>query len=44
MFKKIYRKIKYWCLWLFSRKVGQAINEGADYCEVEAMIQEMLNK
>ena len=40
----MFKKIKEWCIWLFSKKVGQAINEGASYDEVQAMIEEELKK
>ena len=40
----MFKKIKMMFMWLFSRKVGQAINEGASYDEVQAMIEEELKK
>ena len=40
----MFKKIKMMLMWLFSRKVGQAINEGASYDEVQAMIEEELSK
>lgn len=33
--KKVIKKIKYWCAWLFSRKVLDAINDGRSYEEVD---------
>lgn len=40
----MFKKIKMMFMWLFSRKVGQAINEGASYDEVQAIVQEEMNK
>lgn len=40
----MFKEIKEWFIWLFSKKVGQAINEGASYDEVQAMIEEELKK
>ena len=44
MFKKIFKKIKYWWTWLTSKKVQEAINNGAEYEEVEKIVQEEINK
>ena len=40
----MFKKIKEWFIWLFSKKVGQAINEGASYEEVQAIVQEEMSK
>ena len=44
MLKKFFRKIKEWFIWLFSKKVGQAINDRATYEEVCNIVQEEMNK
>ena len=45
MFKKMVKSIKEWWVWLFSKKVGQAINdESTTYEEVEAIVMEELTK
>lgn len=36
----MFKKIKEMFIWLFSKKVGQAINEGATYDEVCKIVQE----
>lgn len=41
---KLLRKIKEWFIWLFSKRVGQAINDGATYEEVCNIVQEEMNK
>ena len=41
MLKKIWKKIKKACIWLFSRKVGEAINNGASYEEVERIVEDL---
>ncbi|MEE0969607.1 MAG: hypothetical protein U0M06_09575 [Clostridia bacterium] len=41
---KLFRKIKEWFIWLFSKRVGQAINEGASYDEVQAIVEEEMQK
>ena len=41
---KIFKKIKEWWIWLTSRKVQEAINNGAEYDEVEMIVQEEINK
>lgn len=40
----MFKKIKEMFIWLFSKKVGQAINEGASYDEVQAIVQEEMSK
>lgn len=40
----MFRKINEWWVWLFSKKVGQAINDGATYDEVMAIVEEELEK
>jgi hypothetical protein len=40
----MFKKIKEMFIWLFSRRVGQAINEGASYEEVQAIVQEEMSK
>ncbi len=42
--KNIIKKIRYWCVWLFSRKVLDAINDGWEYDQVEALVLEMIEK
>lgn len=39
--KNIGKKARYWCAWLFSRKVMDAINSGASFDEVEALAREI---
>lgn len=41
MLKKILKKIKKAFIWLFSREVGEAINNGASFEEVEALVEEL---
>lgn len=41
MFKRFWKKIKKTFIWMFSRKVLEAINEGASYAEVEALVEEL---
>lgn len=38
------KKIKEWFIWLFSRKVGEAMNSGAGYEEVCAIVREEVEK
>jgi len=38
--KKLIRKIKEWFVWLTSRKVIDAINNGATYEEVEEIVKQ----
>lgn len=38
--KKLIRKIKEWFVWLTSRKVMDAINNGATYEEVEMIVKQ----
>lgn len=40
----MFKKIKEWVIWLFSKKVGQAINEGASYEEVQAIVLEEMQR
>lgn len=42
--QNIIKKIRYWCAWLFSRKVLDAINSGARYEEVEALVLGMIGE
>ena len=43
-FKKFFRGIKEWWVWLTSKKVGQAINDGATYDEVQAIVEEEMQR
>lgn len=38
--KKFFNKIKEWFIWLISKSVGEAINDGASYEEVCKIVQE----
>lgn len=40
----MFKKIKEMFIWLFSKRVGQAINDGASYEEVQAIVQEEMKK
>ena len=40
----MFKKIKELWIWLFSKKVGQAINDGATYEEVCNIVQEEMKK
>lgn len=40
----MFKKIKELWIWLFSKKVGQAINDGATYEEVSNIVQEEMKK
>jgi hypothetical protein len=40
----MFKKIKEWFIWLFSRRVGQAINDGATYDEVCKIVEEEMQK
>ena len=40
----MFKKIKEWFIWLFSRRVGEAINNGASYDEVCAVVREEMAK
>lgn len=42
--KKFFRKIKEWWIWLTSRRVGQAINDGASWEEVCRIVEEEMRK
>lgn len=40
----MFKKIKEWFIWLTSKKVGQAIHEGASFEEVQAIVKEEMSK
>ena len=40
----MFKKIKEWFIWLTSKKVLEAINDGATYEEVEKIVQEEAQK
>lgn len=40
----MFKKIKEWWVWLTSKKVEDAINNGASYEEVQAIVKEELKK
>ena len=40
----MFKKIKELWIWLFSKKVGQAINDGATYEEINNIVQEEMKK
>lgn len=40
----MFKKIKEWFIWLFSKKVDEAINNGATYTEVLDIVQEEMRK
>ena len=40
----MFKKIKEWWVWLTSKKIGQAINEGKTYDEVCAIAEEEMKK
>lgn len=40
----MFKKIKEMFIWLFSKKVGQAINDGATYEEVCNIVQEEMQR
>lgn len=42
--KKFFRVIKEWWVWLTSKKVEKAINEGASYDEVQDIVEEEMQK
>lgn len=42
--KKIFRRIKEWFVYYTSKKVGQAINNGATYEEVCNIVQEEMQR
>lgn len=42
--KKFFRIIKEWFIWLTSKRVGQAINDGATYEEVCKIVQEEMQR
>ena len=41
--KRLFGKIKEWFIWLTSKKVGDAINNGATYEEVCEIVKEELS-
>ena len=40
----MFKKIKEWFIWLFSKKVEKAINDGATYEDVCNIVQEEMSK
>lgn len=40
----MFKKIKEWFIWLFSRRVGEAMNNDATYDEVCAVVREEMAK
>ena len=40
----MFKKIKEMFIWLFSKRVGQAINDGASYDEVQDIVEEEMEK
>ena len=40
----MFKKIKEWFVWMFSKRVGEAINEGASYEEVCKIVEEEMKK
>lgn len=42
--KKLIYKIKEWFVWLMSRKVMDAINNGATYEEVEEIVKQEVHR
>ena len=40
----MFKKIKEMFIWLFSKRVGQAINDGATYDEVCKIVEEEMSK
>lgn len=40
----MFKKIKEWWIWLFNKRVGQAIDAGATYEDVCKIVQEELEK
>lgn len=41
---KMFKKVKEWWVWLTSKKVGQAMNDGATYEEVCDIVREEMAK
>ena len=39
----MFKKIKRWIVWLFSRKVQEAMNNGMDYDEIEKIVDDEIN-
>ncbi len=42
--KTFIKHIKEWFVWLTSKKVGEAINNGASYNEVKQMVNDIIEK
>ena len=42
--KKFFRWLKEWFIWLTSKRVEEAINNGASYEEVCKIVEEEMNK
>ena len=40
----MFQKIKEFIIWMFSRKVLEAINDGATYDEVDSLVKELASK
>jgi hypothetical protein len=40
----MFKRIKEWFIWLCSKRVGQAINDGATYDEVQAIVEEEMQR
>ena len=40
----MFKKFKEWLIWLFSKRVGEAINSDATYEEVESIVLEELTR
>lgn len=41
---KLFKKIKEWFIWLTSRKVQEAMNNGMDYDEIEKIVEEEMQR
>ena len=41
---KLFKKIKEWLIWLTSRKVQEAMNNGMDYDEIEKIVEEEMQR
>lgn len=42
--RKLMMKIKEWIVWIFSRRVGEAINAGLPYEEVVRIVREEVER
>lgn len=42
--KKFFKNVKEWFVWLSSKRVGQAINDGASYEEVCKIVEEEMER